>query len=364
MWVPDERRLHDHVDGVQMTTMGRPDDYNLSGQVTTIRAARWPLILSWNTMGPVAEARDLVSRHAERLVFEALSDTRVVLVNGARQAGKSTLTRLVAGRAGEATLRLLDDPSTLRAATDDPTEFVDHDGLMVIDEIQLVPELLCVFHSSDTELLARIVRHPALQGFGARLLAPGVLIATGPRENVLAALRAAGYPAAEDPAPGPPPPLAAGEPPPDFDTLAARLRTDPHVPPRSPARRSPAPTRSSALRSPRPSRPRSALERAERVITREARELNSDEIRLLARAVAENWQVRITYVDQEGVETDRVIGPPYEQVQMGKKKLLKAICEMRSAQTGRQEERNFHYARIQSVQAVDRSPGPWRTVSE
>ncbi len=85
---------------------------------------------------------DLVPRHAQALVAEALADTRVVLVNGARQAGKSTLTRLAtAGRPGTV-IRLLDDPATLRAAQDDPTSFVDHDGLMVIDEIQLVPELL------------------------------------------------------------------------------------------------------------------------------------------------------------------------------------------------------------------------------
>ncbi len=73
---------------------------------------------------------------------EALADTRVVLVNGARQAGKSTLTRLAASRQPGAAIRLLDDPATLQAAKDDPTGFVDHRGLMVIDEIQLVPELL------------------------------------------------------------------------------------------------------------------------------------------------------------------------------------------------------------------------------
>ena len=65
-----------------------------------------------------------------------------MLVNGARQAGKSTLTRLSIAEISEATVRLLDDPSTLRAAHDDPSTFVDHDGLMVIDEIQLAPELL------------------------------------------------------------------------------------------------------------------------------------------------------------------------------------------------------------------------------
>lgn len=90
----------------------------------------------------MVELPGLVPRHAESLVTEALADTRVVLVNGARQAGKSTLTRLAAGERPATVIRLLDDPATLQAATDDPTGFVEHDGLMVIDEIQLVPELL------------------------------------------------------------------------------------------------------------------------------------------------------------------------------------------------------------------------------
>ncbi|WP_188316848.1 ATP-binding protein [Solihabitans fulvus] len=83
----------------------------------------------------------MIPHHAESLVHEAPDDTRVVLVNGARQAGKSTLTRLATNRQ-RSVLRLLDDPTTLRAAKDDPTGFVEHDSLMVIDEIQLVPELL------------------------------------------------------------------------------------------------------------------------------------------------------------------------------------------------------------------------------
>ncbi len=90
----------------------------------------------------VAHPHDLLPRRAESLVTEALTDTRVVLVNGARQAGKSTLTRLAASRAGDPVLRPLDDPATLEAARLDPTGFVEHPGLMVIDEIQLAPELL------------------------------------------------------------------------------------------------------------------------------------------------------------------------------------------------------------------------------
>ena len=84
---------------------------------------------------------DLVPRKAHGLITEALSDTRVVTLNGARQAGKSTLARLAAQASPNAVIRLLDDPATLRAARDDPAGFVEHDGLMVIDEVQLAPEL-------------------------------------------------------------------------------------------------------------------------------------------------------------------------------------------------------------------------------
>ncbi|MPY80935.1 MAG: DUF4143 domain-containing protein [Actinophytocola sp.] len=87
-------------------------------------------------------SHSLVARQAESLVAEALGDTRVVLVNGARQAGKSTLTRLILNSTDRAVARLLDDPAVLQASQDDPTGFVEHDGLMVIDEIQLAPQLL------------------------------------------------------------------------------------------------------------------------------------------------------------------------------------------------------------------------------
>jgi uncharacterized protein len=84
---------------------------------------------------------DLVPRKASGLIAEALADTRVVTLNGARQAGKSTLARLAAAASPGAAVRLLDDPATLRAARDDPASFVEHDGLMVIDEVQLAPDL-------------------------------------------------------------------------------------------------------------------------------------------------------------------------------------------------------------------------------
>jgi len=89
----------------------------------------------------VTQPLDLVPRKARQLVAEALADTRVVTLNGARQAGKSTLARLTAQASPHALVRLLDDPATLRAARDDPASFVEHEGLLVIDEVQLAPDL-------------------------------------------------------------------------------------------------------------------------------------------------------------------------------------------------------------------------------
>lgn len=75
------------------------------------------------------------------MVREALEDTRVVLINGARQSGKSTLLRQIA-RNDAAEWRDLDLPLVRQAAVADPIGFVDYPGMMVIDEIQRVPELL------------------------------------------------------------------------------------------------------------------------------------------------------------------------------------------------------------------------------
>ncbi len=84
----------------------------------------------------------LVPRHAEALVAEALSDTRVVVINGARQVGKSTLARLAVAGSPGARERYLDEPATREAALEDPAGFVRHDGLLLLDEVQRAPDLL------------------------------------------------------------------------------------------------------------------------------------------------------------------------------------------------------------------------------
>lgn len=86
-------------------------------------------------------ATDYVPRRAGELVSEALSDTRVVIINGARQVGKSTLAERVLHKAPRWQARFLDDPQTRLAAESDPVGFLDFDGLMLIDEVQRVPDL-------------------------------------------------------------------------------------------------------------------------------------------------------------------------------------------------------------------------------
>lgn len=70
-----------------------------------------------------------------------MADTRVVLVNGARQCGKSTLVAELGKRRG-ARWRSLDRAATRQSAEYDPSGFVLDDDPIVIDEVQRVPELL------------------------------------------------------------------------------------------------------------------------------------------------------------------------------------------------------------------------------
>ncbi len=83
----------------------------------------------------------LRTRFAQTLVEETLSDTPVTVIQGARQVGKSTLARTVAGP--RARVVSLDAAANYNAARADPDAFVrQSDDLLVIDEVQRVPELI------------------------------------------------------------------------------------------------------------------------------------------------------------------------------------------------------------------------------
>ncbi|WP_434438982.1 ATP-binding protein [Lentzea sp. E54] len=86
------------------------------------------------------EAVCYVPRRAAELVAEALLDTRVVVLNGARQVGKSTLAeKMLLHNDGAA--RYLDQGPVRAMAEADPGAFVRHEGLLLIDEVQRVPDL-------------------------------------------------------------------------------------------------------------------------------------------------------------------------------------------------------------------------------
>lgn len=75
-------------------------------------------------------------------INDALADTPVVLLNGARQTGKSTLAQALC-RARGGRYVTLDDVTALAAARSDPKAFVDTDApILVIDEVQKAPDLL------------------------------------------------------------------------------------------------------------------------------------------------------------------------------------------------------------------------------
>ena len=74
-------------------------------------------------------------------VKEALKLRRVVVISGARQAGKTTLSQLVLSESGD--YRSLDDTDMLNFALSDPKGFVQNkSGTMIIDEIQKAPGLV------------------------------------------------------------------------------------------------------------------------------------------------------------------------------------------------------------------------------
>jgi hypothetical protein len=94
------------------------------------------------------DVKALIPRHLSEAVRAALKDTRVVVVLGARQAGKSTLIQALAREDGRRLLTL-DDAATRQAALEDPTGFVarlpEHSA---IDEVQRAPDLMLAIKQS------------------------------------------------------------------------------------------------------------------------------------------------------------------------------------------------------------------------
>lgn len=82
-------------------------------------------------------------RNITHAIIEALTDTPVILINGARQTGKSTLCQSILEEgAFQGKFVTMDNPTTLDAAQKDPLGFLEDLGNhVIIDEIQRTPEL-------------------------------------------------------------------------------------------------------------------------------------------------------------------------------------------------------------------------------
>ena len=126
----------------------------------------------------------MLRRHIVDRLTDALTDTPVVLINGARQTGKSTLVQSpeLAGQGRQ--YLTFDDPSIMAAAMRDPSGFVA--GLetpVTLDEVQHVPELFPVIKAAIDRK-----RHPGrflLTGSANVMLLPKISESLAGRMEVL-----------------------------------------------------------------------------------------------------------------------------------------------------------------------------------
>jgi len=97
----------------------------------------WLIIIRY-----VVDYTPMIRRHLTEPLWQALADTPAVLVNGARQTGKSTLVQSAELTRHDRQYLTFDDIGVLAAAKRDPNGFVA--GLnapVTLDEVQHVPEL-------------------------------------------------------------------------------------------------------------------------------------------------------------------------------------------------------------------------------
>jgi uncharacterized protein len=125
----------------------------------------------------------MYQRHMAPLLIDALADTPVVLLNGARQTGKSTLAQSLADAQTRRYLSM-DDRVTLAAAKRDPDGFIAGlNGPVILDEVQRAPDLFLA-------IKAAVDRHRApgrflLTGSANVLLLPQIADSLAGRMEIL-----------------------------------------------------------------------------------------------------------------------------------------------------------------------------------
>ncbi len=85
----------------------------------------------------------MITRNMIKKLSNALTKFRIIMLNGPRQSGKTTVVKTMAKQLDMQYITL-DEPTALSLATDDPAGFLDFyaQNPLVIDEIQFAPELI------------------------------------------------------------------------------------------------------------------------------------------------------------------------------------------------------------------------------
>ncbi len=97
--------------------------------------------MSFNLLLPLMSSKNSYYRWATNIIENAMKYRRIIMLAGARQSGKTTLASNLP--VDDVIYKNLDDTSQLEACMHDPGGFIKHGNqLMVIDEIQRVPNLL------------------------------------------------------------------------------------------------------------------------------------------------------------------------------------------------------------------------------
>ncbi|PIR01189.1 MAG: ATPase [Nitrospinae bacterium CG11_big_fil_rev_8_21_14_0_20_45_15] len=87
----------------------------------------------------------LLPRNITQDVTDALGDTPVVMIVGARQTGKSTFVEMLLKKSHPAKYFTMDDPTILAAASASPLTFLESlPDRVILDEVQRIPEIFVV----------------------------------------------------------------------------------------------------------------------------------------------------------------------------------------------------------------------------
>lgn len=103
-----------------------------------------------------------IKRHTRHRLLKALNVSPVVFLNGPRQAGKSTLVQSIAKKDYPAEYVTFDSTTQMAAAANSPESYLkERKGALIIDEVQLVPEIFRALKIVVDELR---LEHPKLKG--------------------------------------------------------------------------------------------------------------------------------------------------------------------------------------------------------